>query len=108
MFTRSADSTACGGVDSTTAAVLRAVAEREGSDPVDLPALYDAIDPDALDALFASTRTGTIRSGSVSFEYAGYRVTVVCEADRPIVVDLEPGNGIDDTAGPTRSERRLG
>lgn len=36
-----------------------------------MPPLYDVLDPDALDALVAS-----MAGGSVSFTYAGYRVTV--------------------------------
>lgn len=52
-------------------AVLAAVAEREGLDETDLSEpLYDAIDPDALNALVQSGR------GHVSFQYAGYLVTV--------------------------------
>lgn len=38
--------------DSTSGAVIRAVAEHVGADPVDLPPLFDAVDPDALDAMF--------------------------------------------------------
>lgn len=72
------------GPDATASeAVLAAVADRADADPADLPPLYDAIDPDALDALF-----GEGRPGRVSFPYAGYevtvvgrdRVTVICEA----------------------------
>lgn len=51
-------------------AVLESVADIEGVDPVDLDyPLYDALDPDALDALF---RTG---GGYVTFSYHGYVVT---------------------------------
>jgi hypothetical protein len=64
-------------------AVLAAVADREGVDPTELPRLFDAVDADALDAIFADGRPGR-----VTFTYAGYeitvsgrdRVTVVCEA----------------------------
>ena len=52
-------------------AVLAAVAEREGVDEMELEVpLYDAINPDALNALFQNGR------GHVSFQYAGYLVTV--------------------------------
>ena len=55
-------------------AVVTAVAAAAGTDPVDLPPLYDAIDPDALNALY------TGRSGSDSvrarFRYADYTVIV--------------------------------
>lgn len=57
-------------------AVVEAVAERVGVDPIDLnPPLYRAIDPDALDDLLTSLETGDA-DGSVSFHYLGYDVTV--------------------------------
>jgi len=60
-------------------AVLTAVAEREGVEETELDTpLYDAIDPDALDALFQNRR------GHVSFQYAGYLVTV--DHDRNITL----------------------
>lgn len=54
--------------------VVEAVASAEGVDPLDLEVpLYDAVDPDALDALF---RSGATVDGRVEFEYHGYEVTV--------------------------------
>lgn len=67
--------------DSTASeAVVATVADRADADPTDLPPLYGAIDPDALDAIF---RDG--RPGRVSFGYAGYEVTV-CGRDQVTVV----------------------
>lgn len=64
-------------------AVLAAVADREGVDETDLPErLYDAIDPDALDALFRHAR------GEVTFEYLDYVVTV----DHQGNVDITPAD----------------
>lgn len=54
-------------------AVVSAVAEAEGVDPVDLPALYETIDPEALNDLFLSDPGTAI---TVEFRYAGYSVTV--------------------------------
>ena len=68
-------------------AVVATVADRTGADPIDLPPLYDAIDPDALDAIF---RDG--RPGRVSFEYAGYEMTV-CGRDQVTVVCEAPTTG---------------
>jgi hypothetical protein len=51
-------------------AVLEELARREGVEKRELPPLYDAIDPGALDRLFRGT------TGSITFEYLGYRVTV--------------------------------
>lgn len=58
--------------------VLRAVAERKGCSQLQLPLLYDCIDPDALNALFPSADEPSA-GGSlvVEFEYAEYAVRVV-------------------------------
>ena len=51
--------------------VVDEVAKREGVDPVQLSEpLSWTIDPEALDSLF------TNGSGTVTFEYLGYRITV--------------------------------
>jgi hypothetical protein len=57
-------------------AVIRAVAAHDGVDETELPPLYDAVDPDALDALLASTRADGPGQASVTFEYAGHTVVV--------------------------------
>lgn len=54
-------------------AVVAAVADLTETDPIHLEPLYRAVDPDALDALFASTRPRGDRSPHVSFTY--------CECD---------------------------
>lgn len=70
---------------SATVAVVRAVAEAEGSSPGDLPMLSDVIDPEAFDGLFDDDRPG--RSGvSFSFDYCGYVVTVTDDA---VTVDAQ-------------------
>lgn len=60
--------------ESTGAAVVRAVADAKGVDPLDLDPLYDVIDGDALDAMFAE------RDGSdpleLRFTMAGCEVVV--------------------------------
>lgn len=62
--------------------VIAAVAEREGVDPTDIEppeyeALYDAINPEALDSLFAPREDGTGRTpGRVEFTFNGYHITV--------------------------------
>ncbi|WP_049925688.1 HalOD1 output domain-containing protein [Halopiger goleimassiliensis] len=79
-------------------AVIEAVADAEGVSPAELcpPAydpLHEAIDPDALDALFEDRADGAPRStGSVSFPYCGYLVTV--EEDGSVT--LEPLESTDD------------
>ncbi|MCU4751973.1 hypothetical protein OB919_08250 [Halobacteria archaeon AArc-curdl1] len=62
--------------------IIAAVAEKEGVDPTALEppeydSLYDVLNPEALDSLFAPRQNGATRSGGfVEFEYAGYDVTV--------------------------------
>jgi len=57
-------------------AVVSAVAAHDGVDETDLPPLYDAVDPDALDALLASVQRAGPDKASVTFEYAGHTVVV--------------------------------
>jgi hypothetical protein len=55
-------------------AVVSVVADAAGTDPLELPPLSNAINPEALNDLVGAGR----RSGleSVSFEYAGYDIVV--------------------------------
>ncbi|QCC60255.1 hypothetical protein NP511_18030 [Natrinema thermotolerans] len=63
--------------------IINSVAVLENSDPVELPPLFDAVDPDALEAIFAKGR-----SGSVTFSYAGYTITI--EFDETPTITVEP------------------
>ena len=66
-----------------------AIATRDGADPSDCQPLYEVIDPDALETLFAPTQAGTDRHGTVTFEYCGYQVTV--DSNRTVTVEpLDP------------------
>jgi len=57
--------------------IIEAVAETAGVDPLELPPLYETIDPEAIDALIADSETGHSTSPSlIKFAYAGYTVTV--------------------------------
>lgn len=76
------------GSESVTDTVLRAVAEREGCSQLELPLLYESVDPDALNALFAASRAFGGGSVAVEFEYAGY---LVCIAE-PGIVELRPAD----------------
>ena len=54
--------------------VVETVAESEGVDPLELEVpLYEAVDPDALDALF---RANDGVEGVIEFTYYGYEVSV--------------------------------
>ncbi|WP_436929624.1 HalOD1 output domain-containing protein [Halosimplex halobium] len=59
----------------TVLSVLETVAAAERVDPVDLPPLADAVDPQALNDLFGSSG-GKLAPVTVRFEYCGYEVTV--------------------------------
>jgi hypothetical protein len=74
--------------------VVATAAAARGTDPVDLPPLYDSIDADALSALVdgAVDRPDAV-DGRVTFSYAGYEVTV----DFDGWIRLDPGS---DTAAP--------
>ena len=85
--------------ESLVETVLTAVAEQEDTSPTALEPLYDVIDPDALNRLFAPTNGGEARTlGRVVFSYCGYEVTVssdssVCvEESTASVVSKSPVN----------------
>lgn len=63
--------------------VIERIARREGVDPLDLtPPLYDAVDPDALEALLSPPS----RVQSVRFEYRTWSVIIHPDAD----IDIFP------------------
>jgi hypothetical protein len=79
--TSEANRTRWGDDERLSTSVVLAVAEALAIDPTGLdPMLYDTLDPDALDRLFASDVTPT----SLTFDLADCSVTV--RADREIVV----------------------
>ena len=66
-----------GGSSNISLDIVNCVAEKEHTDPLELPPLYDAVDPDALDDLVESGRqNGTTQSGRIEFQYNGYTVIV--------------------------------
>lgn len=64
--------------ESITHAVTAAMSSADGTSETDLRPLYSAVDPDALDAIFASQSDDTSRDpeGTVTFEYGSRRVRV--------------------------------
>ena len=84
---------------SPSQAVIEAVADAEGVSPRALrpPAyqpLHEVIDPDSLDALFANRVDGAPRaSGTVSFTYCGYAVTV--DGDGSVTLERRPSSDDD-------------
>ncbi|SFS78718.1 HalOD1 output domain-containing protein [Halostagnicola kamekurae] len=67
--------------------IIAAIAEKEGVEPTaieppEYEPLYEVLNPEALDALFAPREDGTPRSkGRVEFPYCGYRVTVSSDGE---------------------------
>ena len=69
---------------STSVRIVSEVAKREGVHERKLhPPLFEVIDPDALDALFPN-EPSTENMVSVSFDYAGYRITI--DSDQTVTV----------------------
>ena len=67
--------------------ILNEVAAIDGTDPVDLPPLFDAIDPDALESVFEPTMNGNRRIGRIEFTYAGYEISVEHDGETVVTVD---------------------
>jgi hypothetical protein len=70
--------------DSLLSTVIETVSVATNTDPENLPQLYDVVDVEALEDLFAAGQTSE-RRASVRFGYAGCTVTV--RHDGEIVVD---------------------
>lgn len=67
-------------------AVVDAVADAEDVDPRDLrPTLYEVIDPDALEALFADSDRAAGSELSVTFRYGDWSVCVHGDGDVTVV-----------------------
>lgn len=62
--------------ESVSVAVVNAVADARGVDPLNLGPLHDAVDPDALDAIFSSTGATEWTDVQVTFRLDGTEVTV--------------------------------
>ena len=77
--------------DGVSIAVVYAVAATRGVDPLEVPPLYDWIDPEALDALFdqAIVPTADGRNRHVEFRYDGHDVTISATDDLEIRIDGE-------------------
>ena len=62
--------------------VIERVASLEGTDPLALPPLYDAIDPEALNSLVRpSGSDGARTEATVRFTYCGYDVRVSADGE---------------------------
>lgn len=83
-----------------TQAIIEAIARREGVDVTEIepPAyepLYTVVNPEALDKLFRTTSDSGAVDARISFEYAGYDVTIYGDG-RVDVGDRSSGEIIPD------------
>ena len=74
-------------VQTASLAVIETVAAVTGTDPIELPPLYDAIDPDALNSLFEPHERRTDSDLRVEFSYNGFDLVV--REGPEVVVRLE-------------------
>lgn len=70
--------------ESPSQSVVRALADRQGVDPIELGPLYDFVDPDALDAMFETTTHTADRAVHVSFRIGEFEIEVT--PDRYVTV----------------------
>ena len=64
-----------GGDAAPSVALITAVADLADADPLELPPLYETIDPDTIDEFVGSDELPDV-AGTVAFTYEGYEVTV--------------------------------
>lgn len=63
--------------ESLTEAIVGTVSEREDCDPLELPPLYESIDPDAVEAVMTDVTGEDVREEiCLEFSYAGYKFAV--------------------------------
>lgn len=67
--------------------VIEVVSAATDTDPLDLPQLYDVIDPDAIDRLFPYADTACSPRGRIEFAYAGCDVCIHADG-RVVAVPL--------------------
>ena len=67
--------------------VVAVIAEKSGTDPLELPPLYESVDPDALDALFTPDSREPVL-GEVTFTHAGHEITVAYDGE--VVITARP------------------
>lgn len=79
--------------------VVDAVAAAKGVDPLELPPLYDTVDPDALDSLFGGSDAGAAIT-DLRFEIAGCEVLVRGSDDVVVVRSDADLDAVDAEADP--------
>ncbi len=72
---------------SVTELVVDCLADATGRDPLELPPLWEVIDPEGLNSVFEPRRSGDERAGTVQFRYCGHEVTV--ETQSSVIVSAK-------------------
>ncbi|USZ71652.1 HalOD1 output domain-containing protein [Natronosalvus halobius] len=73
--------------ESPSEEVVEAVAAATGSTPESIPPLYEVVDPEALDQLFAPTGHGvSLRTGVIEFRFHGCDVTIATSGRTTVTV----------------------
>lgn len=80
--------------ESVSTRVVSAIADAKGVDPLDLPPLFEDIDPDALDSLFEATATSPRTEGRLTFTIDGYEVVVYSD-ETVTVTHVDEGSPSD-------------
>lgn len=75
--------------DTISCQVVEMVADARGVDPLELPPIYEAIDPDFLDGRFAPSSAHGPEFGEVAFTYIGYEITVSYDGEVVIMLNEE-------------------
>jgi hypothetical protein len=78
------------GRDHVSDQVVQMVATHTDTVPVDLPPLFEVIDPDALDTLFDPAQAGVPLGTEVTFNYVGHKVTVADDGEVVIMIKEAP------------------
>ena len=73
--------------------VVQTVASQSNTDALDLPPLFDTLDPDSLDTLIRE-----MDEGKVSFTYAGYNITVTTDGGVEVDEQLLSGETAKEAA----------
>ena len=73
---REGDGTVLAADGSVFTTIIETVAATSNTPATELPPLYDTVDTDALERLFAPKHDGTGRQATVTFSYYGHEVTV--------------------------------
>jgi hypothetical protein len=74
--------------------IVESVAEPADAEPLELPGLYQAVNPDALDAFVRGTADGV-----VEFRYTWYAVTVDSSGEIDVEEPVDGGSGAESAVG---------